>query len=433
MEDIEYQLRFLLDSATLTVDRIHLHDPSRLEPLQFLKKYKSQKIIPAFIQEQKSGHITAPLFGVPIDPAQTHHKLLYCHLAIGNPLFTSQEYALNCKPPKGYDSFLVTQTSTNIEEVISEFKRSKSLSNYSYIVPDRSRVLIIGEVEFTYDSRLEEKSRNNDTCEFCQIKTSISFCLAERASFCADCDMKFHDNSFTQRHVRYYFNQVGKKRFLHCRDHSAVVVDYFCTECKIPVCTQCRIFGAHAEAPNNRHRLISYIEACDYLKLALLEETEPVERAQSRAQQSISALEKEISGFEKNVEAVRARLDYEYKSAISVLSDLIKRRYQKINAKFLEGKYLEKMAQHAKQYPQEVDPSVLVGNWKSIETVNQGLSEMPLPVWEEEAGLVVQGSLSVVLDRTVPSPTTLRATYDDELSRQRTEMLLKVGQFKSRE
>ncbi|KAI5172617.1 hypothetical protein NEFER03_1673 [Nematocida sp. LUAm3] len=430
MDNVEYQLRFLLDSMTLKVDRVTPRIAAKKESLLFLEKYKKQKIIHAFILQEDKPYTIAPFYGVPIKETELHHKLQYCQIAIGKPIFASEEYALNCKPPGGYDSFIVTTQRTNIEDVIYEHKKDKSFLSFRYVIPDKSRVLLLGEVEFTYDKALEDKYRNNDICEFCKEKPSNSFCLAERASFCDDCDKYFHSNEFTQRHNRHYFTQIGKKRFFHCNSHSSTVVDYFCTKCKEPLCTQCRIFGTHSESPRDKDKLISYIDACDYLKDALEEESEKLLSVQEKVLVSVQEVENEITSFEQNIASVRAKLDHEYKASLSALKDLVKRRFQKINPKYLEAKQLEELLKKAVSYPKEVDASVLVEKWKGIEEINRSLSESILPEAEEEFPIVVRGSLTVMLEKETSPTNTITAYPEDNTSRQRTEMLLKVSQFK---
>ncbi|OAG29351.1 hypothetical protein NEDG_01424 [Nematocida displodere] len=434
MNDIEYQLKFLLNSMSLSVDKTKVSDNVKMESLLFLKKYKNQKMIYGFVHPKRAAPMATPVFGVPIDDTMVHHKVLYCQIAIGTPLFTSEEYAMNCKTPRGYDSFIIGNSNTPIEGVIAEVKKSQTFAGYSYIVPDSSRVLVLAEVEFTYDKELEERCKNSDTCEFCNAKPAVSFCLAERASFCGDCDNLFHANQFTQRHDRYYFNEVGKKKFLHCKDHTSTVIDYYCTSCNIPICTQCRIFGTHSESPNSKHKLITYIDACDMLRNKLLNEHELEDVNANRASGALLGVDQEISLFEKNIYDVRTRLECEYKNCLAILNDLVKRRYQKINAKFFEGKHLEQMALRAVEYPLAVDTSVLVDKWKSIEEMAARISETMLPVMEEDREIVVKGNITIQLADTADSPispSSLDTSLEDNASRKRTEMLLNVARFRS--
>ncbi|EIJ88927.1 hypothetical protein NEPAR06_0558 [Nematocida parisii] len=433
MEDIEYKLRFLLNSMTLTVDKVQTADTTQMNHLQFLKKYKNQKIIHAFIKQAPAADtpISTPLLGVPINPEDTSHKLLYCKIAVGASLFTSSEYAMNCKTPHGYDSFIISNNPEVIESVISTYKKSKSLASYTYIVPDISRVLVIAEVHFTYDKKLEDKSKNNDHCEYCNDKPAISFCIAERAAFCGDCDKYFHSNAFTQRHAVHYFKQVGKKRFLHCKDHKTVVIDYFCMDCTMPVCIQCRITSTNVS--HHSHRMVSYIEACDDLKSKVTECTD-MDIVMKRAESAITQIDQEISGFEGEIECIKGKLQYEYDTSMSMLNDLVKRRYQRINAKYFESKYLMEIADRAVKYPREVDPSVLVEKWKAIQDMNRSISEIVLEDIGKYSKIIVKGGLSVeMVNSCEVSPNSVSTVPEDDLVRKRTEMLLRVSQFKTSE
>ncbi|KAI5167629.1 hypothetical protein NEIRO03_1993 [Nematocida sp. AWRm78] len=428
MEDIEYKLRFLLNSMTLTVDKVHPVDTTQMNHLQFLKKYKNQKIIDAFINQTPSDTpISTPLFGIPINTDNTSHKLLYCKIAVGNSLFTSSEYAMNCKTPNGYDSFIISNNHEIIESVINTYKKSNSLS-YTYIIPDISRVLIIAEVEFTYDKKLEHKSKNNDYCEYCNNKPAISFCIAERAAFCNDCDKYFHGNTFTQRHSVYYFKQVGNKRFLQCKYHTTVVIDYYCMECNVPLCVQCMI----SNTLHNNHRTVSYIEACDDLKSKLFECTD-MDMVIKRAESRIIQIESEISEFDSEINSIKDKLQYEYDTSMSMLNDLVKRRYQMINAKYFECKYLMEMADRAVKYPREVDPSVLVEKWQCIQDMNRSISEIMLGDIGKSSKIIVKGGLSVEMVNSCESPCNVSTVCEDDLIRKRTEMLLRVSQFKTNE
>lgn len=433
MEEIEYKLRFLLNSTTLTVTDAKIKDTSEIDQLQFLKKYKNQKIIYAFIKEPvKDAPISTPLVGVPINKTETSHNLLYCKIAVGLSLYTSEEYAMNCKTPSGYDSFIISSNSEPIESVISAHRKSNSLSSYSYVIPDRSRVLVLADVSFNYDMKLEEKSKNNDVCEYCSTYTATSFCLAERAAFCGKCDEFFHSNGFTQRHSRYYFDKVGKKRFIHCKAHKSVVVDYFCVDCSVPVCTQCRIGGAGLSV-HTSHKMISYIEACDSLREQVKANKE-MDLVIRRASKSVSDVEREIEKFEGEIESIRSKIQYEYDTAISVLNDLVKRRYQKINGRYFSSKYLMEIGKRASVYPTEIDPSVLVEKWRAVKETNRSISEIGVEEETKSPQIVVRGSITVeTASGQESSPVGGGAEYEDEFIRRRTEMLLRVSQFKTGE
>jgi tripartite motif-containing protein 36 len=432
MNDIEYQLKFLLNSTTLAVDSIREIEGAKTELLTFFKKYGKTKIIRGFMRMESTGHYEVPMLGVSVDEKEIKHRVVYCQVAVGTPIYASMEYATTCSPPNGYDSFIVKREGGDISTVIPEFEKDGRLGHFSYILNDRSRVLSLCEVQFTYDKELEERSRNTNICEFCRETPSISFCLAERASFCGKCDGVFHANAFTQRHNRYYFDKVGKKKFIHCSAHPSNIIDYFCQECNIPICEQCRMFGSHSAAPANSHRFLSYIDACNYLgdKVAGTDpETEKILDASSKA---VSVVMETLSEFQRNLKEIRDRIDLEYKAVTADLNDLGKKRYQILNAKYLELKHLQALLTQSWEYPREVDTSVLVSKWKSIQETIDLIKEIPLDGAEpEKRRLLLNGSLSVRFKSEEEDETrsVTDTSYDEEVIRKRTDLLLNVMRY----
>ena len=46
-----------------------------------------------------------------------------------------------------------------------------------------------------------------------------------------------------------------------CRVHSDKMVEFFCSECHVPVCVYCKMVGHHSSGENAKHKLISVTEA----------------------------------------------------------------------------------------------------------------------------------------------------------------------------
>lgn len=433
MNDIEYQLKFLLNSTTLTVDQVNEIEGSSMELLTFFKKYQQSKIVRGFMKVGNMGHFEVPMFGVPIDEKERKHRVIYCQMAVGTPMYASLDYAATCSPPNGFDSFIVKRAGIDIGAVIPEFEKTQDFSDYSYILSDPSRVLPLSEVFFTYDKELEERNKNSNICEFCKECPSVSFCLAERASFCEKCDGIFHANEFTQRHQRYYFDQVGKKKFLHCTAHPSSVIDYFCLDCNVPLCTQCRIMGSHAASPKNAHYLLTYIEACNQLAERIQEKDCEAEEALGRSADAVAIIMGDLREFQNNVSEVKEKIDFEYKTALLELNDLVKRRYQVLNARYLEMKHFQAALRQSLQYPREVDASVLVSKWKSITEVSDFIKETRIEVHEpERKRLLLHGSLAVTFkseedDGSVVS--IMDSSYDEEVIRKRTGLLLNAMRY----
>jgi hypothetical protein len=268
------------------------------------------------------------------------------------------------QPPSQYDSFIVRSENSDLETLIDS---DVDISKYSYIIKDRSRILPLYEVEFDYDKDLEERSKGFNTCEMCLSNNSIMFCLAERASFCKSCDLKIHNNEFTMRHKKYYFNQVGDKKFIHCGSHVDTLVDYFCEECCVPLCAQCKISGNHSSPPYSTHKLITYLQACDKLKERIYEEEEEVDEKSKTISEYLQGFKEEVDGFRMMIKNVRNKIDAEYKAAINELNSIVRKRYQIINAEYLEHMKNRSKCIRMKEYVERMDSAQLVKSFKGIQ------------------------------------------------------------------
>ncbi|KAG0440528.1 E3 ubiquitin-protein ligase arc-1 [Dictyocoela muelleri] len=385
--EIEFNLKKLLKTQSLQLKKCKTVSTNE-QITTFKKTFKYTKKL--FCQDIKSGLF--PILSVPIDDSQVNHKVFLCEVAVGNYIYANRIYAENFPTPPGFDSYVVNihdqhknnlkinstheskiefkeNKKTTKEETISDKEESQpsiktiivespltqydslideniNIQEYSYLIKNPQHILPIAEIEFYYDKKLDQSSGNK--CEFCKDENSIMFCHAERASFCKKCDQKIHSNEFTMRHRRVYHKEVGKKMFMNCNFHCENVVDFFCCDCKIPLCTQCRIYGNHA---NTNHKLISYIDACksmekevkrmDNLKIVKnnnnFKNINDVDFINNyNVDKQIAKLKSELFKFKSNVEHVDNKIDEIYKKVKRDLRQISMHRCQLFNAEILK-------------------------------------------------------------------------------------------------
>ncbi|KAF7684212.1 E3 ubiquitin-protein ligase TRIM33 [Astathelohania contejeani] len=358
MNNIEYLLKFILNSTTLRITNIKpLATANSIET--FKKKYSKTRIEQGFVADLSLPE--APIFNVPLGPG-TEHTVFYCDLAVGQHVYASREYALQYHPPSPYESYIVNTSSVPLEQVIED----RDPSTYNYILRDTSRVLPLYEITFIYDRDLEARAKTQNFCEMCTTETAVMFCLAERASFCKSCDHSIHNNEFTMRHQRYYFSQVGTKEFIQCVFHPEILVDYFCQTCNIPVCTHCKIQGGHAMPPYSEHKLIPYLDACEKLKEMVEEGETKLYQEEEVLKNYVVDLKKEVCEFTKKVENIKNLINEEYKSVMNELQAIVKKRYQVINTVYVDK--LAKLTEinRMKEYPRLMTSSTLIKEFKNI-------------------------------------------------------------------
>lgn len=244
------------------------------------------------------------------------------------------------------------------------------IRKFSYVIKDHDRILPLYELEFKFDINFELKSRKGNICERCEKNDATMFCVAERAAFCEECDKKIHFDSFTKRHIRHYYSNLGKKqKFFHCMEHSTIIVDYFCEECQMPLCTECRLNGSHFN-----HRLITYFEAD---KSANLLKNKDFSTFLVKNEKCINQIRLEVSKFRKNIFEVQNDLEIQYQGIKKELDLFIKKKYQIFNARYLEFWKENRSIMFTSDFINNLDNSEIIKNYSTI------LNQQNLQIKEE--------------------------------------------------
>lgn len=371
MHDIEYLLKYLLDSTTLRIERLdNITDTTQAQA--FDRKFGDTRRIRAFCTEIEPATYF-PVFNVPLTANSIMHKVKLCEVAVGESIYVSKEYVKQMNPPGHYDSFVISDSGYQTG-FLSESQTD--IRDYWYVIKDTSKILPLFDITFEYDAELEMRSKGSFICDRCRVNQSTSFCPAERASFCEKCDGEVHNEHFLRRHVRYYFNEVGKKKFIYCTTHSDTMVDYFCEECLIPVCTKCKISGNHSELPNGSHHLLNYVEACDRLQGLLHEGDAELVEGERKMADRIFRFKKDIEGFQNTVNSVRDKIESEYRLAMNELHAFEKREFQVINTQYVL--HLAQLAEleRMREYPAALEPSQLLRTFKNVVLQRESLGDV---------------------------------------------------------
>lgn len=449
--EIEYALKKLLNSHSLKLRKCKLL-ATKEQIISFRKMFQKTKKL--FSQDPKS--CVFPILGVPIDDNQVEHKVFLCEVAVGSCIYANRVYAESFPTPPGFDSYVVNMNDSGcsknksqsrdgdadnykeknsfkensfkeknfndgkkydedeifnddslcpkikslvIESPLAQYNslidENAPIANFAYLIKIPQRILPIAEVDFTYDKKLDQSSK--DKCDLCKKENAIMFCHAERASFCKKCDQQIHANEFTMRHKRLYHKEIGKKVFMNCGIHSENVVEFFCIECRIPVCTQCRICGNHAQSS---HKLISYLDACEILREKIQSMNEVrvsncrvdkngvssarVENTSNNkvnpsvnnndgtsvmavVNKNIDELKSAMFKFKTNVEHVLSKIESEYKRALRDLRHICMTQCQLYNAEMLKNLKVKNEINLLKSFLDNVDDISIVRDFRLIE------------------------------------------------------------------
>lgn len=262
-----------------------------------------------------------------------------------------------------------------------------NIRKFSYVIKDQERVLPLYELSFKFDINLELKSKKGNICERCEKNDATMFCVAERAAFCEECDQKIHFDSFTRRHTRHYYSNLGKKqKFFNCLSHPDTVVDYFCEECQIPLCTECRLRGSHSA----NHKLITYLDADESAKNLKMQN---FTSQMLKNEKCLNLVRNEVSKFRKNISEVQDTLDKQYFAIKKELDIFTNKKYQIFNARYLEFWKENRTMVFTQDFVNLLDNSEIIKNYSTI------LNQQDLQIKEEfrakYRNIFLHGALSI--------------------------------------
>lgn len=362
MHTVEHRLRFLLESTTLRVLKIEEKvDSSAI--VDFNTKFCDCKRASGFCSEI-SDTTQVMIFGVPLSPDSTTHKVIFCELAVGNSIFVSDTYVKDLDVPSCADS-LITVQGAKVSGYLSD--SPYDVDKFSYVVKDRSKVLPLYEVTFEYDAKFEKKSRDRVTCNKCTVQDAVMFCPSERASFCASCDETVHADPFLQRHERKYFADIGQKKFFCCSSHPEKTVEYFCGECRETLCTECKITGSHSTGDKSKHVITPFIEACRDAVQYVTEGRGRIDETLKKTVAEHACYVNELVSFKSGVVTVRRQLEKEFNMLMQQLDMIENRQRQAINAQLVEWMYHTEELKRMMKYPEMLDPADLLVSLKNID------------------------------------------------------------------
>lgn len=279
------------------------------------------------------------------------------------------------------------QSQPNVEEFFTTIVDNEvDIRKFSYVIKDHDRILPLYELTFKFDINFELKSRKGNICERCERNDATMFCVAERAAFCEQCDKKIHFDSFTKRHTRHYYSNLGKKhKFFHCLEHPTIIVDYFCEDCEVPLCTECRLNGGHFN-----HKLITYFEAD---KSANRLKNKDFSSFLLKNEKCIEQIRLEVSKFRKNIFEVQSDLEKQYQSIQKELDLFIKKKYQVFNARYLEFWKENRAIMFTSDFINNLDNSEIIKNYSTI--LNQQNLQIKDEFKAKYRSIFLHGALSI--------------------------------------
>ncbi|KAI8618567.1 hypothetical protein BC830DRAFT_1166058 [Chytriomyces sp. MP71] len=373
---------------------------------QFAAPSQGIKLSVGVIKSNQAGGHSGSVHGTESPQVK---KILLCKVGIGRAQVTDEISAEREVVPEGYDSFYVLNRSRGANGHAMGHD-GKSGYHHEYVIKSTAQILPMYLVHYEFDSVKELKSREKPKCDNCEAEAATIYCSSDAANLCNKCDMQLHTSKFANRHIR---TPIGKGAdvFGHCRHHPDKKIEFFCSQCHIPVCVYCKMVGNHANGESAKHQLVSVTEAYQ----TVLQEARTLDPVlQSRRTEiinQIGAVNQRAKAVSQMGAQIETQIEDMYKRAMAELHNVINDKINVLLGDELELKRqlgeIEHLEEYVK-YQQQGDATQFLFSWARHQAYRSELHDFKFfrNSIDVELDVKVNGGINIVLDDGVGGGTS---------------------------
>ncbi|ORX48180.1 hypothetical protein BCR36DRAFT_355124 [Piromyces finnis] len=330
-------------------------------------------------------------------------KILLCKIGVGRAYATTKENLASSELPEGYDSFYIMKDGENLDR-----KDDENEYYHEYYITESAQILPQYLVYYKYDPAIEKKSREKPICDNCEVAEAKVYCASDSANLCKECDLALHKSKLASRHIR---TPIGKGGDIYgfCSQHKDKMIEFFCSQCHIPVCVYCKMVGHHSSGEAAKHKLVSVAEA---YQTVCQESSIPDSILESRRTEIINQITL-IKSQSKEVDKLNSQLERQIQEiAKKALNELKKITDSKLN--ILLGDELElrrqlgeiRNAENFLEYQQDGDATHFLFSWSRHQKMLDELHEFKFFRNKIDVSLDtrVSGSIDILSDQVIHIP-----------------------------
>ncbi|KAI9355993.1 hypothetical protein DFJ73DRAFT_641345 [Zopfochytrium polystomum] len=289
------------------------------------------------------------------DNSDAPRRALYCKIGVGRARVVDHSVAEREAIPDKYDSFYLGN---------GELQNDKEYF-HEYLLKSSDQILPMYIIQYEHDPSREKASREKPKCDVCDVEVATVYCPSDAANLCNKCDTQSHSTKLSSRHVR---SPIGKGAdvFGFCRHHPEKLIEFFCSQCHIPVCVFCKMVGNHANGEAAKHQLVSVSEAYQTV-VQEAKETDPVlQTRRAEIANQIIAVNHRAKAVEKMRVVMEAQIEDMFRKAMADLHGLVRDKLDtllgdevELKRQLAEIEFLEEFL----RYQQSGDASQFLFNW----------------------------------------------------------------------
>ncbi|KAJ3106846.1 hypothetical protein HDU96_008099 [Phlyctochytrium bullatum] len=282
-----------------------------------------------------------------------HRKLILCKVGIGRARVSDAIAAERDPVPEGYDSFYLVDSSENKAAAKTEY-------HYEYMIKNPAQILPQYIIVYEYDDSKERQSRE------------------------------------------------GADVFGYCRHHPEKLIEFFCSQCHIPVCVFCKMVGNHANGEAAKHQLVSVSEAYQTVLQEAQAHDPILQSRRTEIVNQVASINNRAKAVEKMCGQLESQLEEMYKKALKELRMASREKLEVLKGDELELKRQLCEIEHLEdflRYQQQGDATQFLFSWARHQHFRAELHDFRFfkSDIDVELDLKIVGSIAVVAESN-PAP-----------------------------
>ncbi|KAI9093726.1 hypothetical protein DFS34DRAFT_630104 [Phlyctochytrium arcticum] len=329
--------------------------------------------------------------------SRTLRKALLCRVGVGRAFAANESHAESMSIPGGYDSLYLKDQSAK-----RDTKDSANTYRHEYYIKDTAQILPIYLIHYEYDPSKERKSRERANCDNCEEQSATVFCTADAANLCNKCDAQLHVSKLASRHVRTPIGK-GSNVFGHCRHHPEKLIEFFCSQCHIPVCVSCKMVGNHASGEASKHQLVSVSEAYTSVLQEAQTHDPILQERRTEIINQIAAVNSRAKAVEKMGTQIETQIEEMYKRAMNDLRHIVQKKLTILLGDELDLERqlgeIERLEDFLR-YQQDGDATTFLFNWSKHQQCRADLHDVRhfRNQIDVQLDAKITGNISIVID-----------------------------------
>jgi hypothetical protein len=209
----------------------------------------------------------------------------------------AMENAFKNNKPAGYDSILFCPSDANSNK---STKMGWGITkSFRYRIYDSVNILPIYWVQFNHIDITSPVYSTKHMCGECQYKEADFYCYNCEDYICSPCYDNIHGDNTNDKNIKNIFDhekeplksKIKTGKCVSCLDKD---VEFYCNNCKITICSYCRIIGSHSKGEAAFHVLEEIGTAYKRLIPDNLEIIKISENRKNQAQDTLKSIKEQI-------------------------------------------------------------------------------------------------------------------------------------------